>query len=430
VRPHGSSAARLATALAGAIGLALAACSGDDDTPSTASRGTTTTAAAPVAGTSEDGELRLGLLLPMSGAGADLGASLRHGAELAIEQINDAGGHAGRPVRAILRDEGDDVATAAVSLDELVAEDVDAIVGPASSIVALNVLGTTRREGLVVCSPTATALALDDYPDDGLFFRTAPSDSLQAEAIARAVDQTGLTSVSVLHIDDAYGRAFADEVAVRLGTRSIALAADVPFEPGASELDDEVARALEAEVVVVIGDSTTGARAVAEVLRASRESGTPVVVNDTMRGSTIASSTTGLTSRDFARVTGVGPRAITDDLSFLQSLRERSPETEGMFAVGAFDCVNLIALAAREASSSAPSAIASRITTLATGGTRCTSFESCVDDLAEGRNVDYDGPSGLLQLDARGDPNRSVFDLFTLDQFGRELLVSSVTVST
>ena len=40
--------------------------------------------------------------------------------------------------------------------------------------------------GLVACSPTAAAMALDDFPDRGLFVRTIPSDSLQAAAIASA----------------------------------------------------------------------------------------------------------------------------------------------------------------------------------------------------------------------------------------------------
>ena len=73
--------------------------------------------------------------------------------------------------------------------DELLASGVDAIVGPASSRVALAQLSSIVQPetGVVTCSPTATALALDDFPDNGFFFRTAPSDSLQMAAIARSV---------------------------------------------------------------------------------------------------------------------------------------------------------------------------------------------------------------------------------------------------
>ena len=91
-------------------------------------------------------------------------------------------------------------------------DDVDAIIGPGSSIVALSVLDTIVRSGVISCSPTATSMSLDEFPDEGMFFRTAPSDTLQAEAIARAVDQTGRSSVGLLYIDDAYGRPFAERL--------------------------------------------------------------------------------------------------------------------------------------------------------------------------------------------------------------------------
>ena len=62
--------------------------------------------------------------------------------------------------------------------------EVDAVVGPTSSLVALGALGDLMAADVLTCSPTASAQALDDYPDRDLFFRTVPSDSLQAAAIA------------------------------------------------------------------------------------------------------------------------------------------------------------------------------------------------------------------------------------------------------
>ena len=56
---------------------------------------------------------------------------------------------------------------------------------------------------MLACSPTASALALDDFPDDGLFFRTVPSDSMQAAAIVQVAEQTGVPSVIVVYVDDA-----------------------------------------------------------------------------------------------------------------------------------------------------------------------------------------------------------------------------------
>ena len=62
-------------------------------------------------------------------------------------------------------DEGDGPATARDAVADLIDEDVDAVIGPASSTVALATLGDLMRAGILTCSPTATALALDDFPD-------------------------------------------------------------------------------------------------------------------------------------------------------------------------------------------------------------------------------------------------------------------------
>ena len=109
--------------------------------------------------------------------------------EQAVEQINTAGGVLGSSVELTIVDE-----SAGTGIDELLAEGVDAIVGPASSTVALSQLADAVNPvtGVVTCSPSATALALDDYPDNKLFFRTVPSDSFEMVAIERRVEGTGV----------------------------------------------------------------------------------------------------------------------------------------------------------------------------------------------------------------------------------------------
>ena len=320
----------------------------------------------------------------------------------------------GRPVQLRIADEGADIATATAGLDELVKDDVDAIIGPTSSTVTLSVLDTIRRNQILACSATATAISLDDFPDDGLFFRTAPSDSLEAEAMARAIDQTGRSSVGLMYVDDAYGRSFADRLQQALANRSIAVMASVPFSPADSESDTagKIAQVTSAQVIAVIGAADSGARVVSAVVEATPADDTPIVVNDAMRGSPAADTFAQFPDAKLQRIIGVAPRARTDNTDFLDSLRVASPDASGLFAVNAFDCVNLVALAAAAVGSSDPREIAARIPSVATSGTRCLAFADCSALLTQGRNVDYDGPSGVLQLAFDGDPNRGVYDLF------------------
>ena len=154
----------------------------------------------------------IGVITPRTGANTELGTSIRTGVQLALDDVNAAGGVNGHAVNVVQRDEGDNPAATALAVQDLIQLGADAIIGPTSSVDVLGTLRTTVRAGILSCSPTATALALDAFPSDGLFFRTIPSDSLQAAAIARTVEQTGTDNAAVVYLDDSYGRPFASAV--------------------------------------------------------------------------------------------------------------------------------------------------------------------------------------------------------------------------
>ena len=200
--------------VAGLAALA-AACTDDDGTAPTSPPSTVTTTTEPQR--VDDGVLRIGVLLPESGEGATIGPPLIDAAEAAVDAINVAGGVLGRPVALEIADEGSNAATARDAIASLVEQDVDAVVGPASSTIALATLDDLLTAGVLTCSPTATALALDDFPNSDLFFRTAPSDSLQAVAIAELAERTGARSAAVVHVDDPYGRGLAEATIEALG---------------------------------------------------------------------------------------------------------------------------------------------------------------------------------------------------------------------
>ena len=154
-----------------------------------------------------DGVLKIGSLLPQTGDLAFLGPPEFAGVELAIEDINAAGGVLGAPVEYSAGDSGDDKTdTANQTVDRLInQEGVDAIIGAAASGVTLNVLDTVTAAGVVQFSAANTSVALTDKEDNGLFFRNAPPDSLQGPVLADLVLADGAESAYILARDDAYG---------------------------------------------------------------------------------------------------------------------------------------------------------------------------------------------------------------------------------
>jgi branched-chain amino acid transport system substrate-binding protein len=406
VRRHAVAALVLATA-------AVACSPGSDATPETTQPASTTTVPAL---DQSDGFLTIGLLLPSSNP--TLGQGLIDAANIAVDRINEAGGVLGRNVRVVEQDEGLGDGTAAASIAALLESNirVDAIIGPSSSLTALSELDTLVAAGIPSCSPTATALALDDFPDERLFFRTVPSDSLQAVAIADLAERTGVQDVAVVYIDDAYGRPFANAVeeALDAGTRSVSRVETYGFVRTDGDLANKAQEVADsgARVVILLAGSDDGAAFLEALDDTSFGSITAIIANDAMRDPSITQRVEALDPALRELVRGVAPQAQSNE-------EDRPFDPPGLFAAQAFDCVNLIALAAYSVSSDDPAEFASQIPALTVGGRVCVSFETCSALLDEPLDINYNGPDGLTELLVVGDPARARFDVFSFDDTGR-----------
>jgi branched-chain amino acid transport system substrate-binding protein len=105
------------------------------------------------------------------------------------------------------------------------------------------------------------------------------------------------------------------------------------------------------------------------------------------------------------------------------------PDSRGLFATYAYDCVNLIALAANASQSTRATAVSQRVQEIADVGTACITFTACDAGLRADRNINYEGPSGILQIGPSGDPTRGVFDRFVFDETGQDRVESSSIIS-
>jgi branched-chain amino acid transport system substrate-binding protein len=406
----------------GAVVAVVVGCNGDDDSAPTTTRAVVTTTSSPAR--PDDGVLVLGVLLPTTGPGATLfGEGMIEAIERATREINGAGGVNGADVRIVGADEGATAASAAIGFDVLITGGVDAIIGPASSIVALSDLDAPVSAGVLTCSPTATALALDDYPDDQLFFRTVPSDSLQMTAIASIAERTGSTSIAIGYLDDSYGRGLAEALRSAVGERSLDVLAEIPFSGDDDDLAGEAAALLEnsPSVIAILGDAGDGTRLLDAVAQATAGTDPPtIVVNDALRDAQTQQVIQGLPEAFREQIRGVAPLAVTPNDLDLNEL----------YAANAYDCVNLIALAAMQAGSDSPTNVAAQMASVSAGGSQCRTFADCADRLGRGLQIDYEGPSGNTELSTRtGDPSRARFEEFEFDQDGRDELVMTFEIT-
>ena len=132
--------------------------------------------------------------------------------KLAIDEINTGGGVLGKPVAYIEGDSGDtDNKVAPGTVDTLLSQNADVIVGAASSSVTLSVIDKITTAGVTMFSPANTSKKLSTYADKGLYFRDAPSDILQGGVLADTVTGDNHSNVYVLALNDDYGTGLADD---------------------------------------------------------------------------------------------------------------------------------------------------------------------------------------------------------------------------
>jgi ABC-type branched-subunit amino acid transport system substrate-binding protein len=358
-----------------------------------------------------DGVLRLGYLLPETGALAFLGPPMITAVEMAVEDVNEAGGVLGNPVELSAGDEAGNAAFPSQTVDRHLADGVDAIIGAAASGMSLAVIDKITGAEVVQCSPSNTSPTFTTYDDGGYYFRNAPSDALQGPVLAETMVGDGHTNIVVMGRADDYGQALADATAEALAEQGADVADVIIYDPEAATFDSEVEQVVGASpdavalvafdegVQIIQGlleagmgaDQIYGADGIASVtLNESVDPANPNVI-DGMRGTTVA--------------------AVTDE-DFAGRLRDYGGIDDTLFGAEAYDCVVVIALAAIAAGSDDPRDFVNEVINVTRDGTTCTSFSECAELLEAGEDIDYDGFSGPLDYTENGEPARGVYDVW------------------
>lgn len=155
-------------------------------------------------------ELKVGALYPLTGPGASYGTSAMQGHDLAVAQINAAGGVNGAPLVSIARDTQLNPALSATAARELITKDgVQVLVGTVSSAVALAVSEVARREGVPFIATIAKTIQLTTDKRHDYAFRVATNTDFEGDALAQVVAGLGKSTYCDLQLDYAYGHDLA-----------------------------------------------------------------------------------------------------------------------------------------------------------------------------------------------------------------------------
>jgi ABC-type branched-subunit amino acid transport system substrate-binding protein len=412
------------------VTLVSAAC-GDDDTE--AGEETTTTAdeggaaaapaigeAAPTCQGESDGVLKIGGLLPSTGDLAFLGPPEIAGAQLGIADVNAAGGVLGKPAQYLPGDSGDsDPDIANPTVDKALAAGVDAILGAAASGVSLNVIDKITKENCKIhFSPANTSPEFTDYDDGDLYFRTSPSDVLQGRVLADLIVEDGHSTVALLARQDSYGEGLLQFTKEPLEEQGAEVVVERVYDPEAQTFSAEVDEVISADpdALVMIGFAESSI-----ILNDLFEQGfTPdkkgIYLVDGNIGNALG--------KEFSEpgalvgVKGTLPTAeLTDefrgrlDAQWQQSAGQ--PLEDYSYGPETYDAVVIMALAAEIAGTDDPPEVAAHINGVTRDGTECTTYKECKDLVADGEDIDYNGPSGPQEFSQPGEPTAASFAIMS-----------------
>ncbi|CUH59556.1 ABC transporter substrate-binding protein [Thalassobacter stenotrophicus] len=222
------------------------------------------------------GAIKLGVSLGFTGPLESLAPAMAGGAELAMGEVNAAGGILdGKMFEAVQGDSTCIDASAATSVAErLVTSDgVAGIVGAMCSGATGAILANVAvPNGIVMVSPSATSPGLTTAEDNGLFFRTAPSDARQGVIISEILAENGITNVAVSYTNNDYGKGLADAFESAFEAAGGTVTINAAHEDNKADYSAEVGALAAAggEVLVVAGYVDSGGSG---IVRAALDTG-------------------------------------------------------------------------------------------------------------------------------------------------------------
>ncbi|MCW2961956.1 MAG: Extracellular ligand-binding receptor [Thermoleophilia bacterium] len=395
--------------------LIAAGCGGDDDSNGNGNGGG--------GGNDFTGEMTIGAIVPLTGGLAAFGAAGQTAAELAVREINTAqkaDGLDGEVTLATQDGQTEEAAGRSAAEKLIRTDNASCIAGdwPSGSTIAI-AKSVTVDEGVPLISPSSTDAAITELEDDGLVFRTAPSDLVQSEVLAKEVakDLDGEGTVAVAAVNNAYGSAFAEAFADVAEANGLDVLQSVLYDPKGTEFDTEADQIVEGDpdAYVVVDYPDQGWPKMGPALQR-----TGVWSADKTWGADGLRSTD-LTKQLGAEITvgmrGTAPTSVESGAAdaFTKLWDDNGEGARQTYDAQNFDATMLCYLGALAAGSTDGADIAEQLQDVSSApGLKVTleNLQEGIEALQNGDDIDYDGASGPIDLDENGDPTAAEYEIW------------------
>ncbi len=344
--------------------------------------------------------VKIGVILGFTGPIESITPAMGDAAEMAMKEVSDSGKLLdGVKVESVRADSTCvDAAAASAAAERVITSDgVKAIMGADCSGVTGAILqNVARPNGVVMISPSATSPALSTAEDDGLFFRTAPSDARQGQIVSDILTGKGVKNIAITYTNNDYGKGLADAIKENFEAAGGKVTIVAAHEDGKGDYSAEVGALAQAggEVLVVAGYLDQGGKG---IIQGALDTGSfdTFYLPDGMVGDAIAESIgDGLNSSYGANPGTDSPGAA----SFQDMAKAAGFDGTSAFSAESYDAAALIMLAMEAAGSVESGDFKSKVLDVANApGEKIFPGElaKAIELIKAGKDVDYVGASAV-----------------------------------
>lgn len=369
-----------------------------------------TVASAALAGAAHAEEVKLGIFIGFTGPIESLTGHMAAAADLAMKEVSDSGkflnGSTVVGVRADSTCAVDTAAGTAAAERLITAEGVKGIIGgDCSGITGAVLQNVARPNGMVMISPSATSPALTTAEDDGLFFRTAPSDAREGEVMAEILMEKGVQSIALTYTNNDYGKGLAEAISTAFQAKGGTVTINAPHDDGKADYSAEVAALASAggDLLVVAGYLDQGGKG---IIQASLDTGafSQFGLPGGMVGDNLPKAIGPALDGSYGQVA----QSDSAGAAILTEMGKTAPvpfDATSPYTMESYDAAALIMLAMQAAGSTDPQVYKDKILEIANGpadgsGVKILPGElgKALELIAAGTAIDYDGASGVTLI--------------------------------
>lgn len=344
-------------------------------------------------------DVKIGVFLGFTGPIESIVADMAPGAELAIKEVNDSGKLLGGSTVTAVRADTTciDSAAAVAAAERLITSDkVNAIVGgDCSGVTTAALQNVAVPNGIVMISPSATSPALTTVEDNGLFFRTSPSDARQGEIVTDILKGKGVNAIAITYTNNDYGKGLADSIERNFKQAGGEVSINLPHEDGKGDYTAELGALAAAggEVLVVAGYLDQGGKGIIE---AALDTGAfdTFYLPDGMVGDSLAQAIGSALDGSY----GAHPGTDSPGAATFAEMAAAGGFKAGPFSAESYDAAALLMLAMQAAGSSASADFKDKVMDVANApGEKIYPGElaKALEILANGGEIDYVGGSAV-----------------------------------